>query len=211
MLLTNRINAINATIESYLEEIQNLQAKVTHLQAHAQEVSGAEQAAESALNQIDTAIAMLAAVCPEEIETFKAAINAKFGQGLPQLEATKNTDTIQADIPTPPEPYSPEAGALAIHPENGRIETTAVVVEVTEESDAVEQEHRDSNGHHPNHLTYEDLKKIKRSTLIKLANRHNLAGYKSMKQEKLAIMLDGVVQAWELEQINVSATASKQT
>lgn len=209
MLLSNRIDAINATIESYLQDIQILQAKVTHLQSHAQEVAGAQQAAESALAQIDTAIAMLTAICPDEIATFQAAIEAKFSAPLPQLEAGKRADTIEADIPAPPEPSAPEA-----------IETTAVVVETSEpeEESVVENPAAPTNGAaeldgngNGHYLTYDELRGIKRPTLIKLANQHKIAGYKSMKQNELAIMLDGLVSPEELEQINATAAPSKQT
>lgn len=120
MLLLNRINSINAQVNVFLEEIAQLQAKVTQLQAHAQEVQGAEQAAESALAQIDTALSMLSVICPDEISTFKAAIDAKFNEPLPQISAGNSSNGSHPI--TEPQPTPPDVDAETI-------EVTAVVVE----------------------------------------------------------------------------------
>lgn len=211
MLLLNRLNSINAQINVYLEEIALLQGKVTQLQAHAQEVQGAEQAAESALAQIDTAMQMLSVICPDEIATFKAAIDARFNQPLPQLTPATDPDTAQ-DSPTP-----------SLHPSDDDdevIETTAVVVEDGEsqlpavdavnaiaDSDGVSavaapqpsggNGNGNGNGHHL--LSYDQLRIIDRPTLIKLANTHNIPNYKTRKRDELASLLDGMVATDELE------------
>ena len=58
-LLTAKFNHIDATIELKDAQIAALQAEVTELQEHRQQLLSVEQACTSALAQFDTAIAML--------------------------------------------------------------------------------------------------------------------------------------------------------
>ncbi len=218
MLLQNRLNQVNTQIANYLEQIAALQSKVTSLQAHAQEIQGAEQAAESALSQIDTAISMLNAICPDELATFKAAIDAKFAPAVPQISGADDVVDIQEDdtsfdgVDSDPGSnpgngvdasedevcsdfpgYIPDASLHGII-----IDTTAEAVEDVEEagdmpSDDVvpDADNGNGNGHHL--LTYADLKLVNRPTLIKLANLHQLGNCKQKKRDELAQMLDGMV------------------
>jgi len=82
MLLQNRFNQIDLQIVNLEEQIKQLQETLSNLQNQRQQLQSIEQACESALTQIDTAILMLSHVEPGEIATFKAAIDAKFADGV---------------------------------------------------------------------------------------------------------------------------------
>lgn len=222
MLLQNRLNQVTAQINSYLEEIAALQAKVTHLQTHAQEIQGAEQAAESALSQIDTAISMLMAICPEELVTFKAAIDAKFSP-VPQIAAANDRSDVQEDDNIPDAPLDGVEIDPDHIPDSDRSKTIEVKAETVidsfddippsdpepsavssdDSSVSTSQSAEDGNGstsngngHHL--LNYDQLKTVDRSTLIKLASLRELGNCKSKKRDELAEMLDGMVTAEEL-------------
>lgn len=212
MLLTNRINAINAQVVAYQEQIAELQAKITTLQSHAQEVQGVEQAAESALSQIEAAINMLQVVCPEEIATFKAAIDSKFNV-LPTIAPA-------APLTPPNEPEAVEAIATKItepQVESTVDVTSTVEPEATEEAQATDATKTDaptddngngnddngngngSNGHNGHLLTYKDLDKVDRATLVKLADKHGIAYTTKTKKYELATALAGMVTQAEVD------------
>lgn len=213
MLLTNRINAINAQVTAYQEQIAELQAKITTLQSHAQEVQGVEQAAESALSQIEAAINMLQVVCPEEIATFKAAIDSKFNV-LPTIApAAQRQDSVTTPTPTPPnEPETVEAIATTLV-EEPQDDTSSVEPETpleTETTDATkiaqddntgngDNDNGNGNGHNGHLLTYKDLDKVDRATLVKLADKHGIAYTTKTKKYELATALGGMVTQVELD------------
>lgn len=214
MLLTNRINAINAQVVAYQEQIAELQAKITTMQSHAQEVQGVEQAAESALSQIEAAINMLQVVCPEEIATFKAAIDAKFNQ-QPLLGSHAPTPAREPQ-PTPTQPKEPETwDAIATIPEESLEDTGSVDSETTLETETTAATKTDaptddtgnghngngngSNGYNGHLLTYKDLDKVDRATLVKLADKHGIAYTSKTKKYELATALGGMVTQVELD------------
>lgn len=105
-LLTAKFNHIDATIELKDAQIAALQAEVTELQEHRQQLLSVEQACTSALAQFDTAIAMLTHIDSTEIATFKNALLAKFNnEVIGILEPSAPAPTEQPDPTTPaPEP-----------------------------------------------------------------------------------------------------------
>jgi hypothetical protein len=140
MLLQNRINQVNVQINLYLEEIAALQAKVTYLQTHAQEIQGAEQAAETALSQIDTAISMLTAICPEELVTFKAAIDAKFSP-VPQIAGASDRVAEAEDDNIPDAPLDgTEMNPVHDTTDSDRSKTIEIKAETIEEIDDIHQD-----------------------------------------------------------------------
>lgn len=86
MLLQNCFDSINSQTFLHTEEIARLQAEVSRLQQHAQAVQSADKACESAVAQVRTALQMLAAICPDDVAVFRAAIDAEF-VALPKLSA----------------------------------------------------------------------------------------------------------------------------
>jgi hypothetical protein len=128
-LLAAKFAQIDATIDATTAQITALQAKLSELQEHRQQLLSVEQACQSALSQVDTALAMLHHVDPSQVEVFQTAIESKFNSEtigfLP--EAPKPTAE-----PTATEPTAPTAPETSAEPE---IEP-AIDVEVTESTDA---------------------------------------------------------------------------
>jgi hypothetical protein len=226
MLLFNRLSNINAQIEFYQEQIAALQQQVTQLQLHAQEVQGAEQAADSALVQVGTALQMLNGICPEEVTTFKAAIDALFNSPLQITAAT------EPDAPVSPQPPAPSDEPPAVQD---------AVFEETPPSDAqspipnpesevtLEDPTPNSNGHNGNGkgdasdfqmivsaesngnskavtVGENELKQQKRPILIRLANLYGIPDFNSKSRDELAKLLSGKVTR---ENLNRQLDASK--
>jgi hypothetical protein len=73
-LLTAKFNQIASAIDATNAQIIALQAKLSELQEHQQQLLSVEQACQSALSQVDTALMMLQHVDPSQVEVFRAAI-----------------------------------------------------------------------------------------------------------------------------------------
>jgi TolA-binding protein len=176
MLLVNRLNNINSQIDSYQEKIAELQRRVTELQAHAQEVQVAESAAESALVQIRTALDMITAICPDDITTFKAAVDALFAP-KPLLLAAEETD-----IPSTSNPVEP----------NPPINNEVMDVDSTPVDESQPETNGNSNGHNGK-VSVEELKKLKRPVLVRLAKNYSIEDFNNKTRDKLAELLAGKV------------------
>lgn len=108
MLLTNRFNQIDSQINQVESEIAKLQNQLSELQQHRQHLQAVEQACESALIQTETALAMLNHIDPDCVQTFKAAMLAKFDGAIAALPEVTDTDTDTDTAPTPaPDTDSP--------------------------------------------------------------------------------------------------------
>lgn len=107
-LLSVKFTQIATAIDTTNAQIAALQAKLSELQEHQQQLLSVEQACQSALAQVGTALSMLNHVDPTEISTFKAAVDAQFGtDAIAFLEsATPAAETVQPEpiAPTAPEP-----------------------------------------------------------------------------------------------------------
>jgi hypothetical protein len=110
-------------------QITALQAKLSELQEHRQQLLSVEQACQSALSQVDTALAMLHHVDLSQVEVFKGAIESKFNsEGIGFLPESPEP----AAESTAPEPTAPTAPDTSAEPE---IEP-AIDVEVSDTTDA---------------------------------------------------------------------------
>jgi TolA-binding protein len=85
MLFASKINEVNATISQISHEIEDLQARIEalrieklELEQYQQQLGSAENASESAIEQVKTALAMIKAISPSERETFKDALISLF-------------------------------------------------------------------------------------------------------------------------------------
>ena len=104
MLFADKINEVNATIVNISQEIEDLQARIEdlrieklELEQYQQQLGSAENASESAIEQVKTALAMIDAISPAERETFKDALMSLF--------ADRNTPLLASASPDPdPEP-----------------------------------------------------------------------------------------------------------
>ena len=113
-LLAAKFAQIATAIDATNVQIAALQVKLSELQEHQQQLLSVEQACQSALAQVGTALSMLNHVDPAEIPTFKAAVEAQFG--------TDAIAFLEPAIPTPaetiePEPIVPIAPEPAVMPE----------------------------------------------------------------------------------------------
>lgn len=103
-LLAAKFAAIATAIDSTNAQITALQAKLSELQEHQQQLLSVEQACQSALAQVDTALMMLNHVDPAEIATFKDALVIKFSnEAIAQIEPAAPIETAT----TPAEPTAP--------------------------------------------------------------------------------------------------------
>ncbi|MEG3922919.1 hypothetical protein QUA07_27955 [Microcoleus sp. T3_A4] len=107
-LLTAKFNQIATEIDNTTAQITALQGKLSELQEHQQQLLSVEQACQSALSQVDTALMMLHHVDPSEIKTFKDALTVKFTtDAIAQIEPTAPAETDTAPTepiePTPPD------------------------------------------------------------------------------------------------------------
>ncbi|MEG4589111.1 hypothetical protein QUA54_28425 [Microcoleus sp. MOSTC5] len=93
-------------------QIASLQVKLTALQDYRQQLQSVEQACESALSQVDTALMMLHHVDASQVGTFKDAIDIKFAPGaigiLEPATATAPEPAPEPTAPTAPEPTAPD-------------------------------------------------------------------------------------------------------
>ena len=104
MLFASKINEVNASIAGISQEIEDLQARIEalrieklELEQYQQQLGSAENASESAIEQVKTALAMIDAISPTERETFKEALISLF--------ADRDTPLLASASPDPdPEP-----------------------------------------------------------------------------------------------------------
>ena len=126
-LLAVKFNQIATAIETTNAQIAALQVKLSELQEHQQQLLSVEQACQSALAQVGTALSMLNHVDPTEIPTFKAAVEAQFG--------TDAIAFLEPAAPTPAETVEPEPTAPTAPETTPETETEpaipAINVEVT--------------------------------------------------------------------------------
>jgi hypothetical protein len=134
-LLAAKFNQIATAIDTTNAQIAALQAKLSELQEHQQQLLSVEQACQSALAQVGTALSMLNHVDSTEIGTFKAAVDAQFGtDAIAFLESTPGTaETIKS---VEPEPTAPEPSTTAdIEP---AIDVEAIATNTTTTDEPIE-------------------------------------------------------------------------
>jgi TolA-binding protein len=97
MLFASKINEVNASIAGISQEIEDLQSRIEalrieklELEQYQQQLGSAENASESAIEQVKTALAMIKAISPAERETFKDALISLFDEGdIPLLASAE--------------------------------------------------------------------------------------------------------------------------
>jgi TolA-binding protein len=126
MLLTNRFNQIDSQINQVESDIAKLQNQLSELQQHRQHLQAVEQACESALTQTETALMMLNHIDPDCVQTFKAAMLAKFDGTISQLPEATDTDTPESEPINPIEPDTDDTDTITVDPilESPEIDTT---------------------------------------------------------------------------------------
>lgn len=117
MLFASKINEVNASIAGISQEIEDLQARIEalrieklELEQYQQQLGSAENASESAIEQVRTALAMIDVISPTERETFKEALISLFADrdtpllasASPEPEPEPSDDAIEDAIETSP-------------------------------------------------------------------------------------------------------------
>lgn len=117
MLFASKINEVNATIANISHEIEDLQARIEalrieklELEQYQQQLGSAENASESAIEQVRTALAMIKAISPDEKATFKDALISLFedadipllASADPDPDPNPSDDAIEDAIETSP-------------------------------------------------------------------------------------------------------------
>ena len=99
MLFASKINEVNASIAGISQEIEDLQSRIEalrieklELEQYQQQLGSAENASESAIEQVKTALAMIDAISPTERETFKEALISLFADRDIPLLASASPD-----------------------------------------------------------------------------------------------------------------------
>lgn len=126
-LLAAKFNQIASAIDATNAQIAALQAKLSELQEHQQQLLSVEQACQSALAQVGTALSMLNHVDPAEIPTFKAAVEAQFGTDAIAFLEPATAAPAETIEPEPTAPTTPKTTTPDIEP--------AINVEVTVTTD----------------------------------------------------------------------------
>ncbi|MGB7891181.1 MAG: hypothetical protein WCF82_04545 [Microcoleus sp.] len=130
-LLAAKFAQIATAIDTTNAQIAALQAKLSELQEHQQQLLSVEQACQSALSQVDQALMMLHHVDPTEIATFKDALVVKFATDAIGILSPADTAPTQPIEPEPTAPIAPSApSAPEIEP--------AIDVEVTATDEPIE-------------------------------------------------------------------------
>jgi hypothetical protein len=184
MLFASKINEVNASIAGISQEIEDLQSRIEalrierlELEQYQQQLGSAENASESAIEQVKTALAMIDAISPAERETFKDALMSLF--------ADRNTPLLASASPDPdPEPSDDGGDDFAEYSveelETALTKSAAVIKELDKMPDSNGNGH---NGH--GHIDVESfeigvsdltsaLNKLGINDLRKLAKKHRL-------------------------------------
>lgn len=102
-LLAAKFAQIASEIDTTNSQIAALQAKLSELQEHQQQLLSVEQACQSVLSQADTALAMLGHVDPSQIATLWDALTAKFTPSAIGLIEPATPEPTPAPEPTEPD------------------------------------------------------------------------------------------------------------
>jgi TolA-binding protein len=117
MLFASKINEVNASIAGISQEIEDLQSRIEalrieklELEQYQQQLGSAENASESAIEQVKTALAMIKAISPDEVGTLKDALISLFtdegeipllASASPDPEPNPSDDAIEDAIASP--------------------------------------------------------------------------------------------------------------
>lgn len=110
--IQSQVSANSLEIEALLLRVEELRAQNLAMENHLQQLGSAENAAESAIEQIKTALMMINAISPTEVQTFKGAIDSLFDCERPQLAAC--SEPVESDPEPEPEPEPPSIEAEAV-------------------------------------------------------------------------------------------------
>lgn len=109
-----QVSANSLEIEALLLRVEELRAQNLAMENHLQQLGSAENAAESAIEQIKTALMMINAISPTEVMTFKGAIDSLFDCERRQLAACSEPVESAVDPEPEPEPEPSEDAVIEV-------------------------------------------------------------------------------------------------
>ena len=107
-----QVSANSLEIEALLLRVEELRAQNLAMENHLQQLGSAENAAESAIEQVKTALLMINAISPAEVQTFKGAIDSLFDCERPQLAACG--EPVESAVDPEPEPEPSENAVVEV-------------------------------------------------------------------------------------------------
>ena len=117
--IQSQVSANSLEIEALLLRVEELRAQNLAMENHLQQLGSAENAAESAIEQIKTALMMINAISPTEVMTFKGAIDSLFDCERRQLAACGEPVESAVDPEPEPEPEPSEDAVIVVAETNG--------------------------------------------------------------------------------------------
>ncbi|MBP0021951.1 MAG: hypothetical protein J7647_30890 [Cyanobacteria bacterium SBLK] len=113
MLLQEPKARVERQIQATQEQIDRLHKEQEQLQAYLQQLGSVESAMESAVKQVQTAIALGHKVCPDELADFHAKVNGLF-DGTPVAELPEAVDPVESEPVEPQTDPNDDGDAIAV-------------------------------------------------------------------------------------------------
>lgn len=116
MLLQEPKARVERKIQAIQEQIDRLHKEQEQLQTYLQQLGSVESAMESAVKQVQTAIALGQKVCPDELSSFHATVNGLF-DGTPVAELPDTVDPVESEPLEPQTDPNGDGAAIAVEVE----------------------------------------------------------------------------------------------
>jgi uncharacterized protein (UPF0335 family) len=113
MLLQEPKARVERQVQAIQEQIERLHKEQKQLQSYLQQLGSVESAMESAVKQVQTAVALANKVCPDEVEAFHGIVNGLF-DSAPVAELPETVDAVEPDIVEPQ--TKPDGDAVEYEP-----------------------------------------------------------------------------------------------
>jgi hypothetical protein len=202
MLFLDKTIQIDATIANITTEIEELELRIERLRSeklaaeqYRQQLGSCESAAESAIEQVRTAVTMIQAVSPDVLATFKQAIDALFtgsealleAENAPALPAAIDVD-VTGEFPTDPTDPAPDS-------EDPAPTKTETVIDTL-----VNDGNGNGNGHHsPDNdlyrVMFDDLDRSTTAAQLRKALRDRSLSDKGKKSDLIDRLIEAGVTA----------------
>lgn len=193
MLFNARINEIQSQVSSNAVEIDALLLRVEQLRnenlarsSHLQQLGSAESAAESAIEQIKTALMMIESISPAEVATFKGAINGLFEKEFPLLPQFVDADVVED---APPVTDGGDSDAIMMDVSD---DSDALQVDVFDGGDSGEFPTGDDDGDISIIEVSKSLQRLSINQLRKLAKQRQLKAIGSSHELRRRLFADGI-------------------
>lgn len=194
MLFATKLQSVNDNLVNLADEINELEQRLEQLREEkkqlenfAQHLQSAEAAAESALQQLNTAVKMVRAVDENELANFKEAVDSIFALNIEYLEDARHEETPMRGQASCPSPFVPSGrdnkGKQVVRTEEKEGDPVPVVEIVLdeEESIALTPEELDKK------FSFAQLKRIAEAMNIKPTGRKKIDIAKAISEEGMTV------------------------